>query len=136
LPDRCSVEFPFGGLGFFGHDGGVTDIPCDLLRAVTDISCDLSRRESPTGEHPTKISELCRRWQEKITVNCSSYFLRNLLNMSARKIDFRDVADNSCVRLACELLNFDVNLDGPEITEVCPLTKANHPKAWDIKLLA
>ncbi len=56
--------------------------------------------------------------------------------MSARKIDFRDVADNSCVRLACELLNFDVNLDGPEITEVCPLTKANHPKAWDIKLLA
>lgn len=22
LPDRCSIEFPFGGLGFFRHDAG------------------------------------------------------------------------------------------------------------------
>jgi len=34
------------GLGFFGHDGGVTDIPCALPRAVTDISCVLPRAES------------------------------------------------------------------------------------------
>jgi len=47
LPDRCLVDLPFGGIGFFGHDGGVTDIPCDLPCAVTDISCDLSRCESP-----------------------------------------------------------------------------------------
>jgi hypothetical protein len=45
LPDHCPVDLPFGGIGFFGHDGGVTDIPYDLLRAVRDISCDLSRRE-------------------------------------------------------------------------------------------
>ena len=56
--------------------------------------------------------------------------------MSERKVDFRDVADMSCPRLACELLKVDVNMDGPEITEVCPLTKANHAKAWDAKLLA
>jgi hypothetical protein len=39
-----------------------------------------------------------------MTVNCSSYFLRNLLNMFARKIDFRHVADMSFERLARELL--------------------------------
>jgi len=51
----AQLSSPLGGLGFFGHDGGVTDISCDLPFAVTDISCDLPRRESPSGEHSTKI---------------------------------------------------------------------------------
>jgi len=55
LPDHCSAEFPFGGFSFFGYDGGVTEISCDLPFAVTDISCDLPRRESPSGEHSTKF---------------------------------------------------------------------------------
>ena len=56
VPDRCPVEIPFSKLGFFGHDGSVTDIPYDLPCAVTDIPYVLPRRESSSGEHSPKFS--------------------------------------------------------------------------------